>query len=157
LAETPVSLRKKREEVEQHYLAEWIAKRFPSPQRVMFQVPITGTPHELARGRTDVSPEWFWRFGYRADAVVVADSTLYVIEAETRRPVTGLAELLVYMRGVDEAPNLGPYRLLDRRGILLTTFMDRRVYEEAVRHAIEYVVYRPEWIIPHLKRWGVID
>jgi hypothetical protein len=153
---TPVA-RKKREEVEQYYLSEWIAKRFPNASRVMFQVPITGVPYEYAKGRTDVSPQWFWRFGYRADAIVVNDSTLYVIEAESRRPVTGLAELIVYLAGVDKSPNLGPYRHLDRKGILVTTIMDEEVYRQCLKNNIEYVIYRPDWILPHLKRWGVID
>lgn len=152
-----ITFRKKREEVEQLYIAEYIAMRFPNAKKIMYQVPLGGTPYQLAQGVAGVTPKWFWRFGYRADAVVVSDNTLYVIEAESRRPVNGLSELLVYLASVDDSPNLGPYKLLERKGILLTTIMDRRTYEECLKHNIEYAFYRPEWIIPHLKRWGVVD
>lgn len=152
-----VMVRKQREEVEQMYIAEYIAKRFPRARKVLFQVPVGGTPFRLAMHDTGVTPSWFWRFGYRVDAIVVDDNTLYLIEAESRRPVNGLSELQVYYNAVDDSPNLGPYRLLDRKAILLTTVMDDRVYELCKKLGFEYVVYRPDWIIPHLKRWGVID
>ncbi|MEM3675386.1 MAG: hypothetical protein QXG08_07955 [Candidatus Methanomethyliaceae archaeon] len=142
--------------VESKYLAEYIAKRFPNAQKVMFQVPVGDYPHTAASQLEGVTPEWFWRFGPRVDAIVIADGVMYVIEAETRRPVNGLSELELYNALIDRSPHLGPYLKFPRRIVLLTAVFDPNVAAICKTRGWDYEVYKPDWLDEHLRRWGVI-
>jgi hypothetical protein len=151
-----VQVRKKREEVEQKYISEFIAKFYPNPVRVMLQVPMGDTPHSHAKGRADVTAKWFWRYGPRADAIVIMPDKLVLIEAETRRPVVGLSELDVYSREIDRSPHLFPYNKLPKEIVLVSPIFDRHVAEVCEAKGFKYVIFHPDWIDEHLKRWGVI-
>lgn len=151
-----VRSRKKREEVEQRYLAEWVAKNFPGAQKVFYQKALGDLPHRLAM-HSEVDARWYLRYAKRADAVVITPEEVVVVETETRRPIIGLSELLVYQQLLPHTPDLKPY-LLDRRVrlILVSPLPDADVIRECQRHGIEYAIYFPEWIEEHLRRWGVL-
>ncbi|MEM0010358.1 MAG: hypothetical protein QXW39_07415 [Candidatus Bathyarchaeia archaeon] len=151
-----MSLRKKREEVEQKYLGEYIAKTFKDVQKVMFQVPLGDVHHRYA-AQFKLSPEWYARYAKRCDAVVITPTTVHLIETETRRPVTGLSELLVYKALLPHTPELKPY-LIGRevKLHLVTWYADDDVMIEAKKNNIDYVIYYPEWLKEHLFRWGLI-
>jgi len=153
---TTVRIRKKREEVEQRYLAEWIAKNFPNAQKVFFQKALGDLPWRYAL-HSEVDYRYFLRYAKRADAVVITPEEVVIVETETRRPVVGLSELLLYKDLVDETPDLKPY-LTGRkiRLILVTPLPDDDVMRSCKKHGIEFVIYHPEWIDEHLKRWGVL-
>ncbi|MEM2272302.1 MAG: hypothetical protein QXP56_06535 [Archaeoglobaceae archaeon] len=123
----------------------------------MFQVPVSAKPWKLAASRKDVDAKWFYRFGPRVDAIVVKNSTLYVIEAETRRPVNGLSELEVYVDNLFSNPELRPYEKLELRVQLVTTIFDEHVAAICRRRRWDYVLFRPDWINEHLRRWGIIE
>jgi len=148
--------RKMREEVEQRYLAEWVAKNFPNAQKIFYQKALGDLHYRLA-SRSGLSPEWYARYAKRPDAVVITPEEVVVVEAETRRPVIGLSELLVYKELLPHTPDLKPY-LIGRktRLILVTPLPDEDVIVECRRHGIEFVIYFPEWLEKHLIRWGVL-
>jgi hypothetical protein len=151
-----IRVRKKREEVEMKYVHEWIAKNFPNAIRVMTQVPMGDTPQQLAKGRTDVDAYWFWRYGPRADAIIVLPDKVILVEAETKRPVVGLSELEVYANEFYRSPHLAAYTRLPLEVVLLTPVWDRHTAEVCAKKGWKYVIWCPDWLIPHLKRWGVL-
>jgi hypothetical protein len=114
-------------------------------------------PWRLAARRKDVSERWFFRFGPRCDAVVITPQALYLIEAETRRPVNGLNELEIYARNYRHVPILKPYVDLPLKVQLVTPIMDQYVAEIMKARGWDYVIYHPLWIDEHLRRWGVIE
>lgn len=142
--------------VEQRYLVEYIAKRFPNAKKVMYQVPVGDFPHVAAKHSEVKDAKWFWRYGPRIDAIVIANGTLYLIEAETRRPVNGLSELELYNSLIEQTPHLGPYLKFPRKIILVTPVMDPNVARICAEKGWEYEIFRPTWIDEHLRRWGVI-
>jgi hypothetical protein len=149
--------RKLREEVEMRYLAEYVALSFPDVVKVWFQLPVGDTAHDLAYRLGAPHPRWFWRYGRRADAVVVTKSDVWVIETETRRPIQGLAELMVYKERLPDTPHLKPY--LNGRKVhmlLVSPFLEADTYLAAKQAGIEVAVYRPKWIEEALSRWGVL-
>jgi len=143
--------------VEEKYLAEYISKTFPNAKKVFYQVPVSAKPWQLAGNREDVNPKWFWRFGPRIDAVVVNDGHLYLIEAETRRPVIGLSELEVYAKEYVNSLVLRPYIDLPLKVQLVSPVFDEHVAKIMAERGWEYVIYHPPWIDEHLRRWGVIE
>jgi hypothetical protein len=149
-------VRKMREEVEQKYIAEWVAKNFPNAIKIWYQKGLGDLPHRLAM-RTQLSPEWYARYAKRADAVVITESEVVVVEAETRRAIIGLSELIVYRDLLPYTPDLRPY-LVGRktRLILVTPLPDADVIKQCQIMGIEYQIYFPEWLEEHLKRWGVL-
>jgi hypothetical protein len=151
-----VRARKMREEVEQKYLAEWVAKNFPNAIKVYYQKGLGDLPHRLAM-QSELSPEWYARYAKRADAVVITPEEVVVVETETRRPIIGLSELLVYRDLLPHTPDLKPY-LVGRRTrlILVTPLPDEDVMVRCQKEGIEYVIYFPEWMEQHLRRWGVL-
>jgi len=151
-----VRLRKKREEVEQRYLGEWIAKNFPNAQKVFWQKALGDLPWRYAL-HSEVDYRYYLRYAKRADAVVITPEEVVIVEAETRRPVVGLSELLIYKDLVRETPDLKPY-LANRRVrlILVSPLPDDDVMAKAKQYDIEYYIYFPEWIEEHLIRWGVL-
>jgi len=150
--------RKPREEVEMRYLAEYVGIAFPDAVRVWFQVPVGDTVHHLAHMMGVPNPRWFWRYGRRADAVVVTKSDVWVIETETRRPVQGLAELLVYKERLPETVHLKPWLRGRRvRMLLVSPFLEIDTYLAAKNAGIEIAVYRPAWLDEALLRWGVLS
>jgi len=153
---TPVRIRKKREEVEQRYVAEFVAKHFPNAQKTFFQKALGDLPWRYA-AHSGHDYRYFLRYAKRADAVVITPEHVVVIETETRRPITGLSELLVYKSLLPETVDLKPY-LLGRspRLILVAPLPDDEVMEEAAKHGIEFVIFFPEWMREHLIRWGVL-
>ena len=143
--------------VEEKYLAEYIGKTFPNAKKVFYQVPVSAKPWRLAGNREDVNPRWFWRFGPRIDAVVVDDGHLFLIEAETRRPVIGLSELEVYATEYVNSLVLRPYIDLPLRVQLVSPIFDEHVAKIMAERGWQYVIYHPPWIDEHLRRWGVIE
>ena len=151
-----VRVRKKREEVEQRYLAEWISKNFPNAQKVFFQKALGDLPWRYA-AHSEVGYRYYLRYAKRADAVVITPEEVVIVETETRRAAIGLSELLIYKSLVGKTPDLKPYLIGRRiRLILVTPLPDEDVMAECKRHDIEFVIYFPEWIREHLIRWGVI-
>lgn len=149
--------RKPREEVEMRYIAEYVALAFPDAIKVWFQLPVGDTPHDLARRFGAPHPRWFWKYGRRADAVVVTKSAVWVAESETRRPIQGLAELMVYKERLPDTVHLKPW--LNGRAVhmlLVAPFLEIDTYLAAKRAGIEVAVYRPKWIDDALIRWGVL-
>jgi len=148
--------RKKREEIEHRYVANYVASQFPDAEKVFLQPPVSSKPFELGQKEGKKGYRWYWRYGPRADAIVIHKGKLILIEAETKRPVTGLSEIEEYSRFLHENPLLGPYLKLPREFHLVTPVEDPKVMQLCAEKGIKYVLYRPDWIIPHLKRWGVI-
>ncbi len=138
------------------YLGEWIAKNYKDPVRVFYQLHMGDLPHRLAKGRTDVNPRWYYRFGPRADAVVITKSSIDIIETESRRPMNGVSELLVYRNLAPATPELHPFTHLPIRAILVAPVFDKNVWAVCREHNIIYKVYHPGWMDKHLRRWGVI-
>jgi hypothetical protein len=143
--------------VEEKYLAEFISKEFPKATKVMYQVPCSDKPWKLAARRKDVTPEWFYRFGPRIDAVVINNGTLWLIEAETRRPVNGLSELELYAANYKNSLLLRPYAYLPLGVMLVSPILDEYVAAIMKAKGWVYKVYHPPWITEHLKRWGIIE
>ena len=66
----PIRVRKKREEVEQRYLGEWVSKNFPNAQKVFYQKALGDKPWRLAL-HSEVDYRWYMRYAKRADAIVI--------------------------------------------------------------------------------------
>lgn len=152
-----VKVEKRRwEAVESRYLAEYIAKYFGDEVvHSMTQVPMGDTAWRY--GKAMKLPErYFFRYGRRCDAVVITRKDLNLLEAETRRPIYGYEELLVYRKLLPLTPSLKPYLNLPVRCILVSPVWEADVYDMCHERGIEYHLYRPKWIFEALMRWGIL-
>jgi hypothetical protein len=116
------STRKRSEPVERRYVIEATSIRWP--KRVWFKtdVPVTPIPEVIKRKFPNLSPKAATRYRRYADAVLVTDEEVMIIEAKVRRPIDGLGQLLLYRH---YAPNVTELQRFKPRPFVPTLLIPR--------------------------------
>ncbi len=142
--------RAKRKPREMQLLSEWLAIHYPH-DLVMTRVrlgTIQGTNGEASLDTPEGRAFATWRRW--ADAVVVTDRELLVVEAKIKPDVGVVSQLKMYLRLVKVTPELDPYRDRPIVGVLLTAVDDPSLGSLATEEGYRYVVYRPAWVNDYL-------
>lgn len=81
----------------------------------------------------------------RADAVVIQDDSLIIIETKMYPDLSGLGELIEYRELIKKTPRFEKYRFSPIKLIFVTTSLDYNMKQTMAKNNIEYVVYSPQW------------
>jgi len=130
--------RRKRRRVEQRLVWEWVKKNFPDrPQ--WFRQRVGKAVFVGDEKLYQVLRRW-------ADAIILDDKEIVIVEGKLRPKPEAIAELLLYKSLFPETPEFKVYKDLPIRMIMLTTMLDKAVKALAKQHKIEYVIYAPAWV-----------
>jgi len=86
----------------------------------------------------------------RADAIVIDNGTLYVVEGKIMNVALGAGVLPMYERLIPITPELSEYRDLPRKMVLVAANPAQWSAQEALVHNIEFVVYQPDWVVEYM-------
>jgi len=148
--------RKKYRRVEREYVVDYVANKFPRRLKAYFNLRLGPPPEFVRRAYPNLPPGYFRSWQRYADAVVVTDDGLYLIEAKVHNLRIGISYLLEYKDLIPQTPELRPYinRPLHLR--LVIPVPDPWIMQNAQKFGIEVDVYQPEWLVPILKEKGLI-
>ncbi len=136
---------------EEEMLAEWLAAKHPRA-RVLYRVRLgpLASAHPDAT-LTDAERRLLGAaFRRWADAMIVEEGTLTVIEAALIPSPGDLAMLELYLHLVDATPELEEVRQLPRQGLLLWAVDDPYARPLAVRRGLRVEIYKPS----HFTEWA---
>ena len=142
--------------IERRYIVEYVVNRFKNRVYTVFNMRL-GPPREELRKRYPQLPQsWFKVWMPMADAVVVTNDAVYIIEAKIRYPRQAIGQLLDYKLRAYNTPELK--RFLDRPVIpvLVTPLYDPEIEETCRLHGIVYDVYTPPWVIEYMREVKLI-
>ncbi len=136
---------------EPRLVAEYIAENFPNA-KVYYDQPLGAIPPEAPRAATGQYLAGVARTSRpRADAIVIDDDVLWVVEAKILDVSLGAGKLPMYERLVPSTPELSEYRDLPRKMLLVSANPAQWSAQEALTHNIELVVFQPEWAIAYIQ------
>ena len=81
-----------------------------------------------------------------ADAVVLNDNEILIIEAKMTPEPGAISQLEFYAQEFKHTPEFSDYWDFPQRLIFLTTREDEALHALASEKNIEYVVFRPDWV-----------
>jgi len=140
---------------ERRYVVEYVNHAFPTRRTVLFNPAIGPAPESLTAAHPEVSLEAFRRWRYYADAVVVMQDRLILVEAKLRKPDRGIGALIMYAPLVKETPELAPYVNLPLEMRLVVPRPDPRIVQVAASHGINIDVWAPQWALDYLRELGL--
>jgi len=136
---------------EMQMLNEWLAKNYPKAL-VMTRVRLGAPPVEPGRG--DLGPGEIRMIGvWRrwADAIVITDNKILLIEAAIRPNPGKIAQLELYEMLIPQTPELAPWRDLPIEKILLYAIEDPATIWLARQKGIRAIYYAPPWLDSYLE------
>lgn len=80
-----------------------------------------------------------------ADAIVVEDGKVLIIEAKLERQIAAISQLEIYSRLFRETPEFSAYRSYPIRQILVVPYIESDVKAMCAEKNIEYIVFTPVW------------
>lgn len=80
----------------------------------------------------------------RADAVVIKDDKIFIIEAKLKPKPEGIGQLLVYQKILFDTPKFSSYKDLPIILIYLTTRSDPDIEEVCYHHGIYLMISNPD-------------
>lgn len=143
--------RKKFRRVEREYVVDYVVNKFPNRVKAYFNLRLGAPPSWVKKAYPNVPAGYFKVWQRYADAVVITETAIFLIEAKVHNIKVGPGYLLEYKNLVPQTPELRPYlgRPLHLR--LVIPIPDPWVAETCKQLGIELDIYQPEWLIPLLK------
>jgi hypothetical protein len=136
---------------EPRLVSEYITDRFPNAI-VYYDQPLGEIPPDAPRAPTGQYLAGIARTSRpRADAIVIDDGVLWVIEGKIIDVSLGAGKLPMYERLVSTTPELAEYRDLPRKMLLISANPAQWSAQEALTHNINLVVYQPDWSKAYLQ------
>ena len=130
---------------EPRLVSEYILENFPGAI-VYYDQPLGAIPPEAPRSNTGQYLAGVARTSRpRADAIVIHEDTLWIVEGKIIDVSLGAGKLPMYERLVPSTPELSEYKDLPRKMLLISANPAQWSAQEALVHNIELVVYQPEW------------
>jgi len=135
---------------EMQLLNEWLAANYADAV-VMTRIRLGTLPD--VETRTDLTYQQqrsigVWRRW--ADAIVITQRMLRVVEAKIRPDAGVVSQLKLYLRLVPHTPELEPYLSRPRKGVIVYAVEDPQIRELAKEEGFELHYFRPDWIEPYL-------
>ena len=119
-------------------VTEYVLKRWPD-KRAMFRVRLGNLPnilHPTAR---------------YADAVVVDEPDVYLIEAKLENGLRAIGQLILYRKLLKETPGFEKYADEHIKSLLVVGKVEKDLIETATSMGIEVDVFQPPWVLPFLE------
>jgi len=138
-------------QIERRYVVEYVLNRYPKALLRMFNVRL-GIPTPIKAGKASMAEYRVAKlWAPFADAIVVLDNEIRVIETKIRYPRHGIGALKDYVRRVPETPTLQKY-LPNRNiiGVLVTPLYDPDIERTCKLEGIVYDVYTPCWVLEYM-------
>lgn len=135
---------------EMHLLNEWLAANYPDAV-VMTRIRLGTLPDVETRPDLTYSEQraiGVWRRW--ADAIVITQRMLRVVEAKIRPDAGVVSQLKLYLRLVPHTPELEQYLSRPRKGVLVYAVEDPHIRELAREEGFELHYFRPDWIESYL-------
>ena len=151
-----MSRRRKYRRVEREYVVDYVINKFPNRLRAYFNLRIGPPPQWLVKAYPGLPKGYYASWQRYADAIVITDTGLYVIEAKIHHPKVGPAYLIEYSGLIGQTPELKPYLNRPVHLRLVMPVFDPWVAQTCKKHNIEYDIYCPDWIKPFLREKGYI-
>jgi len=148
--------RKKYKRVEREYVVDYVVNHFPQRVRAYFNLRLGPAPEWVRKAYPNVKPGYFKVWKRYADAVVVTQTAIYLVEAKVHNVKVGPGYLLEYRNLLPQTPELKPYLGRPIHLRLVIPIPDPWVMQTCDQLGIEVDVYQPEWLIPILKEKGYI-
>ncbi len=143
-------------QIERRYVVEYVAAKYPKRVAAYFNLRLGLPPEELRRRYPELPPEWGRVWMPFADAVVITESTIDVIEAKIRNPRQALGQLLDYVRRVPYTPELRRYLGREVRPILVMPYRDPEIERTCAEIGIYVDYFRPLWVEEYMKSVGLL-
>jgi len=148
--------RRKYTPVERRYVVEAVQAFWPDAIYKAFNVRLGRPPEELRRLHPELDRRWMKVWLPCADAIVVTDTHLYVVEAKIRNPRQAIGQLLDYVRRVPETPELAPYAGRPIVAVLVVPFADPELVKTCKQFNIDVREFRPKWVEEYMKDIGLL-
>ena len=148
--------RKKYRRVERQYVVDYVINRFPGRITAFFNLRLGPPPAVLQKLHPDLPAQYFKVWHRYADAVVITDDAVVLIEAKVHNPRTGIGYLLDYSQLLNSTPELKPYLNRPVRLQLVVPVPDPILRSACEQSGIEFVQYLPEWLKPILREKNLI-
>lgn len=137
--------------VERRYVVEWVEKNYPRPLAKLYNVRLGEVPPEIRDRYPGQPASSFKVYLSYADAVVVTEDELLVIEAKIYEPEKGIGQLNRYARLVPTSPDLRMWASRPVKKLLVTWRSTFPIVDEANHNGVSIVIFRPAWIEPILR------
>lgn len=131
-------------------LAEWCALYHPS-KTVLYEHRLGPVPQSAIGVQvTPAIARMLARSNSYADALIVDDSQLLVVEAKVIALPGAISQVVYYSRLVPQTIDLAPYRALKVTALVLSAVDNPIVAAMANEQGVLYQVYSPQWISDYL-------
>lgn len=136
---------------ETRLLSEWVAKNYPE-DKVMFRVRLGRPPAWAEASIAEGAPPEIYKIYQRwADAIIIREKELILIEAKIR-PIPGVvSEINLYAQLIPKTPELAEFMDRPIRKLILMAVWDPEITELASVDNIKVEIYNPSWVIEYLK------
>ena len=149
-------VRKPYKQLDRRYVVEYVNEKFPDRRFVWYNAAVGPVPEALVKAHPEVSLKHFKRWRRYADAIVIMQDRIILIEGELRRPVEGLGELLMYRDIIKQSPELKPYINLPLEVRLIIPRPDPMVINTASAQGIIVDVFYRDWVGDYLRELGLM-
>lgn len=148
--------RKKYRRVERRYIVDYVTNKYQNRIRAFFNLKLGPPPEFVTRVVPGLPTSVYKPFQRYADAVVITDATIDLIEAKVHNLKVGIGYLLEYETLLPHTPELRDYLGRAVRKILVIPVPDNWILTNAAKYGIIVDVYCPQWLVPILKEKHIL-
>ncbi len=135
---------------EPRLVSEYVIQNYPGAI-VFFDIPLGPIPPDAPRAPTGQYLAGITRTSRpRADAVVIHEDTLYVVEGKILDVSLGAGKLPMYEKLIPQTPELSDYKDLPRKMVLIASNPAQWSAQEALNNGIELVIFQPPWVMEYM-------
>ena len=132
--------------VERRYVVDYVLNKFPNRLKVYFNLRLGPPPEHVKRAFPGLPRGYYKVYQRYADAVVITDTHIILIEAKVHNIKVGIGYLLEYKTLVCQTPELRPYCNRELRLLLVIPIPDPWVLNNARSLGIDVDIYCPDWL-----------
>jgi hypothetical protein len=144
--------KRKQQPVERKLIVEYVEKTYPKPLAKFYNVRLGEPPAALKAAHPGLPDSYFKVWHAYADAVIVLEKEIHLIEAKVYKPEGAVSQLERYAYELPRTASLKMWSTRPIKKILVTARAPPQLLEFAGRHGIEVIIYRPAWVVPILQR-----
>ena len=142
--------------IERRYVIEYVFKRFKEAVWRGFNVRLGMPPEEWRKRYPELSHRWWKVWMAYADAVVVTDDAIWIIEAKIRNPRTAIGQLLDYRERLKVTPEFKQWLNRPIKLLLVIPIPAPEIESLAKNYGIEVDHYLPEWVANYMREVGLL-
>lgn len=132
------------QQFERRFINEWVNTHKPD---VHWQTRVWLGPLPPGKEAAEYQVVGKW-----ADAILFEPSQITIVEAKLEPDAKAVGQLEMYEQEFGKTLRFNKYWRLPIQKVLLTTRVDEAVKQVCDAHHVEYVVFRPDWVVYWEKR-----